>query len=340
MSCNENELKILENKLPEMLRRSDFESSLKNCIENAFYLHESIDTKKIDNTKTSTHCYFLLPNRECTDCGYEDLANLMLDHLVDYVIPRSKIQEAENSGRTADICKLQRQAKKKFVDYYKQKKQLVESGKIDPKKFKSGEAGEVLLFLIAEQILRLPQAICKMSLKTSNNMHVHGSDGIHIGLTEDKSKLALYYGEVKIYHNISDAIKSCVESIAPIILKREDEEDLTLLYLYCDFGKNDDELLLKEKLKNYFDPEHRNYKLLTEVRGICLVGFDEQNLYNLNDIHDTAKKATEASEQWMQIFLQHAIANEIENVIIDVFFIPMTSVNAFRTSFASVIGGV
>lgn len=49
-----------------------------------------------------------------------------------------------------------------------------------------------------------------MNFKTSGKMHFHGADGIHIGLTEDNSKLALYYSEVKVYKDVDTAIKKCL----------------------------------------------------------------------------------------------------------------------------------
>lgn len=333
----ETGLSILDNKTPQLLGRSNYETSLKNCIENAFSLKESMNYKNIENIQTSAHCYFLLPNRQTTDCCYDDLTNLLIDNLTSYVIPRSKIQEIDINN-PAEYNKLHREAKKKFIDYWRVKKQLVEKGELDKKTLNSGEAGEVLLFLLAEQILQLPQAICKMSFKTSNSVHVHGSDGIHIGLTEDKNKLALHYGEVKIYKTLSDAIRECLSSITPLLLKEEDEEELNLLNLYSDFGKNEDEVILKEKLKTYFDPEHRNNKILTEIRGICLVGFDEQDAYVLDDIDKTAEIIVQKSQNWLNSFKDKVVENKLEKIVINVFFIPMTSVENFRVFFAQKLG--
>lgn len=334
-----NELNTLNNYIPSLLERSNYERSLHNCIENAFKIHESVNSKIIEDTRTVTHCYFLLPNKQNTDCGYEDLAKKMLYSLTNYVVPRSKIEAA--NGQTEELAKLHEEAKKKLIDYWIHKQTLYSNGKITPEELRrSGEEGEILLFLLAEQVLKLPQAICKMSLKTNNNMPIHGSDGIHIGLTEDKQKLALYYGEAKVYASLSDAIKNCVESIEPYLTRADDSTDLNLLNTYCDLGNNDDGVALKEKLKNYFDPEHRKHKLLTEIRGICLIGFNDNNIYDFISLEETAKKATEAAIDWMQKFSKKIKERKLENVVINVFFIPMSSVDNFRTTFAKVVGGV
>ncbi len=338
MSNSENELDILNNYIPKLLERSDYEQSLHNCIDNAFKIHESVDYKIIESTKTLTHCYFLLPNNEKSDCGYEDLAKRMLYEILNYIVPRSKIQAT--NGQNTELIKLYENAKKKFIDFWIYKKTLLEKGEITPEDYRrSGEEGELLLFLLAEQILKLPQAICKMSLKTNNNMPIHGSDGIHIGLTEDNSKLALYYGEAKIYAKLSDAIKNCIDSIKPYLLRDDDGTDLNLLNTYCDFGNSDYELNLKEKLKKYFDPEHRNNKLYTEIRGICLIGFNDSKTYVYDNIEETAQKATQEAQQWMSDFSEKIKEHKLENIVINVFFIPMSSVDTFRTTFAKIIGG-
>ncbi len=104
-------------------------------------------------------------------------------------------------------------------------------------------------------------------------------------------------------------------------------------------GNSDDGVALKEKLKNYFDPEHRKHKLLTEIRGICLIGFNDNNIYDFISLEETAKKATEAAIDWMQKFSKKIKERKLENVVINVFFIPMSSVDNFRTTFAKVVGG-
>ena len=49
-------------------------------------------------------------------------------------------------------------------------------------------AAIVLLFLLAERFLKLPQILCKMDLKTDPRMHYHGADGVSIGFCTDQVK--------------------------------------------------------------------------------------------------------------------------------------------------------
>ena len=135
-----NELNTLNSYIPILLGRSNFEKSLHNCIDNAFKIHESIYKKIIENTKTITHCYFLLPNNDKTDCCYEDLAKRMLYGILDYVVPRSKIKAA--NGQNAELIKLYEEAKKKFIDFWIYKQTLLNKGEILPEDYRrSGEEG-------------------------------------------------------------------------------------------------------------------------------------------------------------------------------------------------------
>ncbi|WP_139768605.1 HamA C-terminal domain-containing protein, partial [Salmonella enterica] len=80
----------------------------------------------------------------------------------------------------------------------------------------SGEGGELILFLFAEKFLKLPQIICKMNLKTNPEMHYHGADGVHIGVDNQSQKLCLYWGESKLYSDLTQAIYKCMKSISPL----------------------------------------------------------------------------------------------------------------------------
>ena len=186
----------------QLLERSEYEDSLRSCLLNLFYEKEVDLNSVVFDINTHVNCFFLLPNRKTDDFCYDELAQVMLHEVVNYVIPRQKATEAhESKRRNVELSKLQQEAKRKFIDFWRKKKEF-EKRSAEEKKHKSeqesGEGGELLLFLLAEQVLKLPQAICKMMTKTSGKMPVYGSDGIHIGLNEDKSKLALYYGEAKV----------------------------------------------------------------------------------------------------------------------------------------------
>ena len=234
--------------LQSSLIRGNFENSLKGVIQEVFTVSEALTSEKVNNNiNVQNHCYFLRKNSKKTKFEYTRIAQIMVRNLCHYVIPRSEIDQVrdEMNKPNADISgyyDLLKKAKKKFIDYFPKSESDT----------KSGEGGELLLFLLAEEILGLPQAITKMKLKTSNNVHYHGLDGVHLGLNQDKSKLILYYGESKVYKSRSQAVSECLTSLKKMLLDEEDDEDLDLLTSYFDLGDNQSELIAK--LKIFFNP--------------------------------------------------------------------------------------
>tara|TARA_R100000365_G_C2741326_1_gene70028 strand:- start:864 stop:1724 length:861 start_codon:yes stop_codon:yes gene_type:complete len=184
----------------------------------------------------------------------------MRNAVVDYAIPRSKVAEAKardlKYNSTEATTELVERAKRSFTDVAK-----------------TGEGGEMLLFLLAERFLKLPQILCKMDLKTDNRMHYHGSDGVYAGVTPSGT-LKLYWGESKIYNKVGTAIRDCLASLAPFLteLESEDaerEQDLILLSDKADLTNPE----LTDALKRYFD---RSSPMSARVQycGVALVGFD------------------------------------------------------------------
>jgi hypothetical protein len=106
------------------------------------------------------------------------LAAFMRNSVADYAISRSKLKEAKERdakyNSTEAVADLLEEARRSFTDLAK-----------------TGEGGEMLLFLLAERFLKLPQILCKMDLKTDSRMHYHGADGVYAGIT-DEGVLKLY----------------------------------------------------------------------------------------------------------------------------------------------------
>ena len=210
---------------------------------------------QIENTKVIFHFHCLKLDGNGRP-RIRDLVQAVCDNVLDFAIPRSAINTAKAkmnaSGSTAEIMRLGREARSLFTDLTQ-----------------SGEGGELLLFVMAEQLLQLPQLICKMSLKTNSRMHVHGADGLHAGVDPLSGKLLLYWGESKIYEVASDAIRECLASLAPMIKTQASTRDLQLLQRFADVDNPE----MEEALKRFLDPRTEISTSL-EFRGLCLVGFD------------------------------------------------------------------
>lgn len=214
----------------------------------------------IEGTKVSCHLHCLRLDGNGRP-RVRDLVRAICDNVLDFAIPRSEINAArakiETNGSTAALVRLASEARKLFTDLTQ-----------------TGEGGELLLFVMAEQILRLPQLICKMSLKTNARMHVHGADGVHAEVDPETKKLVLYWGESKIYEGASDAIRECLASLAPMLKSGENDSgpadrDLQLLQRFADLDDPD----LEGALQRFLDPSN-GASTCVEVRGLGLVGFD------------------------------------------------------------------
>src|ERR1700753_64851 len=176
----------------------------------------------IDGHAVKIHCHCLTVDANGR-VQPRRLAEFMRNAVADYAIPRAQLAKAKvrdaKYNSTEAVAALVEQAKRSFTDLAK-----------------TGEGGEMLLFLLAERFLKLPQILCKMDLKTDARMHYHGADGVYVGVTSD-GILKLYWGESKIYKDAATAIKDCLASVAPFLIEPEHE----------DAGRERDLILLSDK---------------------------------------------------------------------------------------------
>jgi hypothetical protein len=268
----------------------------------------------LEDTKASCRCHFVV----CDGNGrprVDALLDMLARQVQDYCIPRSRREEAyrhfERTGSSAMFSALEREARELFT-------------RIDT----SGEGGELLLYLLLETVLGLPQLLCKMPLKTSSQMHVHGVDGVHGNLLEDGT-LALYWGESKLYADVNAGIDASFESISPFLLDDgggEARRDLLLVREHLDPADD----TLKEALRCYFD-ESRPESARIEYRGACLIGF------NLEDYPDLARGGEGVREQitarisgWHERIGKRVGDRNLATFELEVFCVPLPSVDEFR----------
>lgn len=268
----------------------------------------------IPGTSTLVRTHFLAHDANGVPAT-DSLAEIMADAAVDFCMPRAKAAQAyadyEKTGSTEAIIRLDKQTRNLFVES--------ES---------SGEAGELLLFLLLERVLQRPQLISKMALKTNPQVHVHGSDGIHADLT-DNGVLDLYWGESKLYHSSSDAFKDCIESIAPYLLpdgRDRRKQDLLLVRDHLNVSQPE----LVSYLLEYFD-ETNPKTLKVRWNGVCLVGFDLDNYPNIAALDEAEKEdLSKMVRRWHNTIGSRVNEFKIIAVNIDLFCIPMPSVADLR----------
>ena len=280
----------------------------------------------IDGHSVKIHCHCLTVDANGR-VQPRRLAEFMRNAVADYAIPRSRLAEAkardDRYNSTEAVAALVEQARRSFTDLTT-----------------TGEGGEMLLFLLAERFLKLPQILCKMDLKTDARMHYHGADGVYASVT-DTGVLKLYWGESKIYKDPAAAIRNCLASLAPFLIEPEDEEaererDLILLSDKADLNNSD----LTEALRRYFD---RNSVMSKRVRycGVALVGFDA-DFYPGNDAMAVADNIAEAArsalDKWKLAIGERLTAETLSRFEIDFLCLPLPSAEEFRSAFLKAMG--
>lgn len=281
----------------------------------------------ISNTHTRAHCYFITLDGNKRP-RVKDFARFIGTRITNFAIPRLEIIRALN-----DALRTKSAAPTDLLN--------MKARNLFTKLPESGEGGEILLSILAETFLRLPQLFTKMILKTSEEMHVHGSDGIHVGVNDQNGNLAVYWGESKLYKNGAAAVKQCFSSLAPFLLdaggsRAAQERDLQLMR----DGLSLDDPKLLEALKRYLNPDDPMFKRL-EFRGLCIVGFDSDSYPtspNSKEAHQIKAEIETAFEKNKIQILHRVTKEQIESFVIEIFCLPFPSVDVFRKAFRAELG--
>lgn len=244
--------------------------------------------------------------------------------IVDYAIPKKEIDAAgedyNRTGSTRKILELQKKAKNLFTDLSN-----------------TGEGGEILLYILTQDILQLPQLISKMSLKTSGKMHYHGADGIHFQYNAETKNLDLYWAESKMYQDLNTAIAKCFKSIKGFLLDSQgytstQERDIDLITSNINQNINNEEL--ENILTAFFDKDSECSNNLV-YKGVCFIGFDYDKYPTEGDISKTTNDIKNAIlteyDKWHNTLgkkiKEHTNLDKKE---IHIFLMPFPSVEEFR----------
>ncbi|WP_083255180.1 DUF1837 domain-containing protein [Amycolatopsis orientalis] len=277
----------------------------------------------LDGTKATVRTHFVVKDAN----GYprvKALSEKLATLAIDYCIPRSRLEEA-------NLYYEQTRSAEKFSQLHKEAVNLFTSLE------KSGEGGELLLYFLLEAILKLPQILCKMPLKTSRQMHVHGTDGLHAKVLPG-GNIALYWGESKMHATVSSAVDDCFKSIAPFLVGEMSDvrtRDLLLIRDHLDMGAQE----VTDALVRYFISDNPEAGKI-EFRGACLVGFDMDNYPTPHDADGISirKEIATAMQKWSKRILKRVTEHELLSFEIEIFCIPVPSVDEFRANVRSSLG--
>jgi hypothetical protein len=317
------------------------EESPIDCLLDEAFLEESLDALlrgevkdldayltltnkelKVDGLEVNVHCHALA----CTQNGARtrDLAKMLGARIIDYVIPRTEWQEAkakdtlQNTDRHSG--ELRNKAKGLFTDLAK-----------------SGEGGEMLLYMLLQTYLSLPQLICKMNLKTSGAMHVHGVDGVHVDIDRKTGQLLLYWGESKLYKSPADALRESLKGLKKYLTDAGGsgsplERDLFLLRDNLDLNNES----LEQAILYLLDPDNKAHNDI-RYRGAALVGFNaagypsKPNEFSAAQVEAAIKAAFPG---WLDL-VRTALGTQhiLKSYHLEIFLIPFPSVAEFRKAF-------
>lgn len=274
----------------------------------------------LDSTRATVRTHFVAADVNGA-IVVDRLAAAVARAAFDFCIPRARAEEAlaaqAATGSFDAIARLQEQTRELFVDSEK-----------------SGEGGELLLFLLMERFLQLPQLLAKMSLKTNANVHVHGSDGVHARLNGDV--LDLYWGESKLYKDSSDAFTDCFASIAPF-LGADDSVRARDLILVRE-NLNVTQVELATHLLEFLDDSNPK-SLSVRWNGVCLIGFDYGDYPNLPSLEDGQRAiVSSAVGSWRKSVAHRIGKHSLNTISIDVFCLPVPDVEEFRKAIRRHLG--
>lgn len=206
---------------------------------------------------------------------------------------------------------------------------------------RNGEFGELITFLLIELVLKAPQFVAKMSLKTSSQMPIHGSDGIHLGYDAGRGALQLYWGESKCYASVKEAISNAVISIKENLEHNKMAHELFLIDQYFDLAGFPDQF--REAILSFLNPYDENYNKRTDI-SVMFIGFNFPGFAKLNGIKPEEIESKFTAElcaslkEYAEYLDSTLSADGVKDHAIEVFFMPVPSISDLRKLFQDKIG--
>lgn len=297
----------------------------------------SVQLRNIDHTLT-TECDGLIlrlhyPAFRQGRPMVAELIDAVSLHIIHFCLPRKDVSAVLDLYRSVDVEEFTQRVEALRQEAY----DLFKRAHIATNR--NGEAGELILYLLTEWLLGAPQIIAKMSLKTNTEMPVHGADGVHARYCPDTGRLFVYWGEAKLYQDISDAIAEATKSIAESLKDEKVKHEITLVKRYLDLSGLTE--AAKKAMFGILDPFSPGYANRYDVIS-CLIAFDF-------DAFEAAQFAGDAEEEFRK--LAHAKLTEVAPKIasalkkkgmahqpVEMFIVPVPSVERLRDLFQDKIG--
>ncbi|WP_046079465.1 HamA C-terminal domain-containing protein [Halomonas sp. HG01] len=198
---------------------------------------------------------------------------------------------------------------------------------------KTGEAGETLLYFLLEAVLKAPQMVSKMELKTNHKDEVKGSDGIHAKWNAELEMVDFYFGESKLYKNSSDALTSALKSVNDFHDIKMYEHEFNMVTKHFKYADEE----VKREISQLF--VNGNPGPNVRINHACLIGYDYDGYDKVcsapqSELKDKFECEFLVNASKLARGLQRKLDGfEKKYLVFDVFFLPFPSVVEFRNAF-------
>lgn len=282
-----------------------------------------------------TFCYLAFRDGQITQ---DEFVDFVYSRIIDFCLPREKVRKARDAVAAGDT--------KPMLDLVDEAKSLFLHAK--KKNPRSGEPGEVVLFTLLEGLVNAPRLVAKMRLKTNPNMEVHGSDAIHIKYEAASETLTIFWGEAKLYGELSAALDQIAASVKGFREYNPDTNgdqrsfDIALVQSHPDL-EAPQARATKDALLAYFDPYTEYSNKVREVHA-CLAIWDWEFCKSVSTVApDKAEevfktKYLERIKSACSLFIDKVKKHGLDKCRFHFFLIPVLDVTEFRRRFCAKVG--
>ena len=249
------------------------------------------------------------------------LAKMLYTYIIDYCIAARNRPEPLTARQST---KLTKQARDLF--------RHPEISDVSPDK--TGEAGELLLYFLMEAVLKAPQLVSKMELKTNHKDEVKGSDGIHARFNKETGLVDIFFGESKLYTKSSSAIADAIKSVDQFHDIEMYQHEFTMVTKY--FKHADEET--REAISSLI--VHGEPGPGVCINHACLIGYDFKGFSGLTNagtldenLQEFLSKFLEDGGRLTRLLQKRFDKFGKKHIKFEVFFLPFPSVVEFRNAF-------
>lgn len=249
------------------------------------------------------------------------LANMLYTYIIDYCLSARNRPDTLTTRQSAILTK---QARELF-----RHPDITEESPD-----KTGEAGELLLYFLMEAVIKAPQMVSKMELKTNHKDEVKGSDGIHARFDSETGMVDFFFGESKLYNQPSAAIAEAIKSIDQFHEIEMYQHEFTMVTKHFKYANEETKSAISSLIVSG-EPGSN-----VRVNHACLIGYDFNGFSDLpwQDgyealVDEFVSRFLVDGERLTKLLQNKFNSFDKKSLRFDVFFIPFPSVSDFRNAF-------